>query len=186
MMQRKDENTLLHDELGNTVLLPAGFNVAEDSPLTIPEGVVVEDEKGNQYVWIAVGDIKKSDGTIVNIELNRYNFDLNGTATKMDEQIIEVNAMIDSYYVLSRYEEHEFSTEGNAVAENINGYIYSVNVNGGYFIGRYEIGTSDAGEYVVAGGITPTVGITQSEASRISKDLDEGTKMNNSNKNTKI
>ena len=37
-----------------TVTLPAGFKVAEDSGTTIDEGIVIEDSKQNQFVWVPV------------------------------------------------------------------------------------------------------------------------------------
>lgn len=40
-----------------TVVIPDGFIISDDSSDTIAGGVVVEDKKGNQYVWIAVDSI---------------------------------------------------------------------------------------------------------------------------------
>ena len=30
----------------------------------VTKGLVIQDEHGNQFVWIPIGDVKKSDGTI--------------------------------------------------------------------------------------------------------------------------
>ena len=50
------ENTTLQDENGNKVVVPAGFKVVADDTTnnakTVEQGIVVEDENSNQYVWI--------------------------------------------------------------------------------------------------------------------------------------
>ena len=51
-----DENTKV-DFSDGTVVIPEGFKIADDSADTVAGGVVVEDKKGNQYVWIAVDSI---------------------------------------------------------------------------------------------------------------------------------
>ena len=51
-----DENTKV-DFSDVTVVIPEGFKIADDSADTVAGGVVVEDKKGNQYVWIAVDSI---------------------------------------------------------------------------------------------------------------------------------
>ncbi len=33
-------------------MVPAGFKVVKTDDLTVEKGIVVEDKKGNQYVWI--------------------------------------------------------------------------------------------------------------------------------------
>ena len=33
-------------------MVPAGFKVVKTDNLTVEKGIVVEDKKGNQYVWI--------------------------------------------------------------------------------------------------------------------------------------
>lgn len=51
-----DENTKV-DFSDGTVVIPEGFKIADDSADTVAGGVVVEDKKENQYVWIAVDSI---------------------------------------------------------------------------------------------------------------------------------
>ena len=38
------------------IWIPGGFNVTEDSATTEDEGIVIEDSKGNQFVWVPVKD----------------------------------------------------------------------------------------------------------------------------------
>ena len=44
------------DDEGNSIWIPGGFNVAEDSATKEDEGIVIEDSKGNQFVWVPVKD----------------------------------------------------------------------------------------------------------------------------------
>ena len=80
--QTVTENTIVEDRYDNQIKVPEGFKIAEDSPITIPEGVVIEDStagnentKGSQFVWIPVGEVKKDDGSTTIITLGRYIFD---------------------------------------------------------------------------------------------------------------
>ena len=91
--------TTLKDSNGNLIKVPEGFKIAEDSGINVTQGIVIEDndiiegvgnERGNQYVWVPVGEnIKKQneeDGTIteVDITLGRYVF-ADGTNHKDDK-----------------------------------------------------------------------------------------------------
>ena len=77
------ETKTITDKYKNKVVIPQGFKVASDSGLDVTEGIVIEDNdikegignnRGNQYVWVPVGDIIKSDGTKTTITLGRYTF----------------------------------------------------------------------------------------------------------------
>ena len=163
------EKATLKDSNGNIIKVPEGFKIAEDSGINVTEGIVIEDNdiktgignnRGNQYVWIPVGNgIKKSDGTIVNITLGRYDF-ANGTNDKAEDgttalakgtPILKQSAenytsevIIDSYYkelATSRTGSVDTSNrlnDINTTALNLKGFIDSVKANGGYYIARYE------------------------------------------------
>ena len=47
-----EETTKLEDANGDEVCIPAGFKIAEDSATDDNEGIVIEDEEGNQFVWV--------------------------------------------------------------------------------------------------------------------------------------
>ena len=49
------ENTSLLDDSGDTVWVPGGFGVAEDSAIDADGGVVISDGT-NEFVWIPVND----------------------------------------------------------------------------------------------------------------------------------
>ena len=168
--------TTIKDSNGNLIKVPEGFKVAEDSGINVTEGIVIEDNdiidgignnRGNQYVWIPVGkEIKKSDGTKVNITLGRYTFangtsdnDSNGTVLAKGTPILRQNAdnytqevVISSYFKeLTTYREGVASSgldglnttsrgkqKEDGTYEGIKSFIDSVKANGGYYIARYE------------------------------------------------
>ena len=137
----KTENTVLKDKNGNVFTLPAGFKVVVNGDTgnekTVDKGIVIEDAtvdsngnatptNGSQFVWVPVGDIKKDDGNIVEIGLNRYTFEEDGTPTPQGENDIK------------NFQELETSNNGNTTAKNITEFKLSVAANRGYYIGRYE------------------------------------------------
>ena len=46
--------TKINDSAGNKVSIPGGFKVSADSANNVTDGVVIEDNLGNQFVWIPV------------------------------------------------------------------------------------------------------------------------------------
>ena len=124
------QKTVAVDEKGNTVVVPEGFKVLTSEATTVDKGIVIEDENGNQFVWIPVGKITKADGTKETIELNRYTFAADGTPKAQN------SAIIDSYY-----QELASSEKGNIVAKDIEEFKTSAVINKGYYIGRYEART---------------------------------------------
>ncbi len=130
------ENVTISDDYGNDIVVPAGFGIAKDSGVDVIEGIVIEDEiNGNQFVWIPVGNIN-NDGTTVNIELSRYEFAEDGTATKKG---LQDYVQMGGY----KFSEEETSTLGNIVAKNLGEFIATTEISGGYYIARYE--SSNAG-----------------------------------------
>ena len=61
-----ENDTIIKDDLLNDVKVPAGFKIAEDSKTKVEDGVVIEDDVGNQFVWVPA---KTGDGTIVHTTL---------------------------------------------------------------------------------------------------------------------
>ena len=163
--------TFVEDTSGNKFVLPKGFKIAEDSGNNVTEGIVIEDDdiidgignnRGNQYVWIPVGeDIKKSDGTTIDIILGRYDFadgtndkGADGVSLEKGTPILIQNAkeyekqtdeiLIDSYFKeltksrIGTVNEEDRLKDTNTTALNLKGFIESVKSNGGYYIARYE------------------------------------------------
>ncbi len=153
------ENTKVEDKFGNVVTIPKGFEVVEQEGTTVPEGIVVQDKDGNQFVWIPVGRVYK-DATKNNysdIQLGRYTFNTtNGTPTLVQAAYTDSNpenykqliVVIEEYYGSDCFEyttrvnpdgiESAGTNALNAIAKNLGAFINSVKNNNGYYLARYE------------------------------------------------
>ena len=150
----QEETVQVEDEYGNKITVPKGFEVVEEEGTTVPEGIVVQDKDGNQFVWIPVGRVYK-DNTGTNysdIQLGRYTFNTsNGTPTPVQLAYTEQNpenykqlVTIDPYYqeYATRTNPEGIASNGtdglNAIAKDLEGFVNSVKNNGGYYLARYE------------------------------------------------
>ena len=146
-----DETTKLTDDLDNSVTVPGGFNIAEDGGTKVEEGIVIEDDNGNQFVWIPVGEYNVSTtisptGKLTN-ELSRRTFTSTGS--------IPVNG--DS--VIGTY----FYGEGDSrsiAKDPIDAFKTSITNNKGFYIGKYVQGEGN----VCKAGVEVYVEITRDEA----------------------
>ena len=156
-----EDNLEAEDEYGNVVTVPKGFKVVTSEATTVPEGIVIEDSNGNQFVWIPVGTVHKDSNpeNDVTIKLGRYMFDGTGTPTMQQAAFAGDNpdpekasqtyasdppVTINSYYQeLTTYREGTVDNSNhlkdlNATAKNLKAFVESVADNGGYYIARYE------------------------------------------------
>ena len=146
-------NTTVKDNLGNKVVVPAGFKVINPTE-NVTNGIVVEDvtheaTKGSQFVWIPVGDvIKDSAGNKETITLRRYVFNADGSVntelskTEPGDQLKTSSGY--SYYFTEGLKD---STTSNTHAKDIEDFKNKVNnITHGYYIGRYEARDKDATE----------------------------------------
>ncbi len=81
-----DETIHGEDSLGNPVVIPGGFKFAGQPTDTVEDGIIIEDDEGNQFVWIPVsntdgdndgtgtGLINRKENDPVEITLGRYKF----------------------------------------------------------------------------------------------------------------
>ena len=143
----QDETVQVEDEYGNKVTIPKGFEVVEEEGTTVPEGIVIQDKDGNQFVWIPVGRVyKDSTGTnYSDIQLGRYTFDTtNGTPTPVQlaytkenpenyKQEIKLRPSGVSYDVIeyaTRANPEGIASNGtdglNAIAKDLEGFVNSV------------------------------------------------------------
>ena len=104
----------------NSIRVPAGFKIAEDSALTVEDGVVIEDKDGNQFVWIPAKTEAEGGATI--------NLSSGDTTT-----IVYQRTAFTGEYITITYTETMPSDEEA-----------SVNAWGGYYIGRFEAGDKEA------------------------------------------
>ena len=155
----QEETVQVEDDYGNKVTIPKGFEVVEEEGTTVPEGIVIQDKDGNQFVWIPVGRVYK-DNTGTNysdIQLGRYSFNkTNGTPTPVQYAYTEANP--ENYKQLTAVTEdyggtacYEYATRANpdgidsagtnalnAIAKDLEGFVNSVKENNGYYLARYE------------------------------------------------
>ena len=139
-----EEKQTLKDINGDTVVIPKGFKVAEDSGATVIDGIVIEDDdilngKGNQYVWVPVTKDTNGDpttpyagkGTLSNgaeIKLSKYAFGKDGN---------EVSKESIKPFDPEPQDHTMFWITGGETGP-IENYKLSVATNGGYYIARYE------------------------------------------------
>ena len=172
------ENTFLKDANGNIFTLPAGFKVVVNDDTgnakIVDKGIVIEDAtvdnngnptatNGSQFVCIPVGTITKENGEKVKIEFNRYVFYSNGNINPQNENIIE------TYF-------SETASKGNKIAKSIENFKKSVEINGGYYIGRYEARKNSIDKITEVGTDVVWNNITQANAATMAQ-----TMYNNSN-----
>mgnify|MGYP005807061073 CR=1 FL=1 len=151
------EDTPIKDDLDNVVKVPEGFKIAEDSGTKVENGIVIEDEDGNQFVWIPAKTgagvtvhTTKGDKTIV---YTRTAYSSNVATGETDSGTNSEKIEYSSSY--SYYFKEALPTDEET----------SVNVNGGYYIGRFEAGDEEATE-----AKTMRTGITDARTITIKKD----------------
>ena len=148
------DTTPIKDDLDNTVYIPGGFHLANDSGTKVEEGIVIEDntENHNQFVWVPVGEYKVTnevdsdgtkDGKMIN-ELSRRTFTSSGST------IVSGDSAINSYC----YGEGDSRSVAYGQIET---FKESATNHGGFYIGRYEQGTGN----VCKAGINPYVKVTR-------------------------
>ena len=107
----------------NSIRVPEGFKIAEDSATAVEDGIVIEDKDGNQFVWIPAKTEIKGGATI--------NLSAGGTETIVYQRT-DFGKQDGNFF---NYSEN-ISTDEEA----------SVNAWGGYYIGRYEAGDKESTE----------------------------------------
>ena len=145
------------DAKGNKIVVPGGFKVRTDIATTVDKGIVIEDSTGdsnstgNQFVWVPIGDIVKSDGTPEHIEFGRYSeFSLTAEPVQYatnNRWNASIPITIKNYWEntdyteLTTYRESLFAynmPNNNATARDLQTFIENAIANEGYYIARYE------------------------------------------------
>ena len=146
--EAKDENMLEKDENSKVkvadgiVTIPGGFKVAEDSGNTIDEGIVIEDRKSNQFVWVPVS--QENFETEFVRRAGYYN-EREDSMTDYGEANAEgINVETDGT--------ETGVTESSTTVQEAKEMYASVKRNEGFYIGRYEAGKDNSGNVVVQKG----------------------------------
>ena len=170
-------NTTVKDNLGNKVVVPAGFKVINPTE-NVTNGIVVEDvtheaTKGSQFVWIPVGDvIKDSAGNKETITLRRYVFNADGSVnTELSKTEPGDQLKTNSGYSYYFTEGLKDSTTSNTHAKDIEDFKNKVtNTTHGYYIGRYE-SRKNGTQVTVKASDTVYNNITQPDAATVSRGM---------------
>lgn len=178
-----DKESTYQDKNGDIAYIPKDFRVSEVlGENTIAEGLVVKDNKQNEWVWI---EVPKSIYTNT-----AYN---GGTAPSSSEDYAKIESTMQAYagdYRETGYTDTFYSTaqHGFANATEYNNWknsmLKSVYENGGFYIGRYEVGTDTARFSKTDALTTPLIQrdkypynwITCSQAQTLAKQLATGGK----------
>ena len=159
-----EKNTELHDKNGAKIIVPAGFKVVNTDDLTVEKGIVVEDSKRNQYVWIPC----TTEDSKSQLQFKRTEWDVEddgGTKASKDELTLTCP--------------ENYSDNGltyavvNEIVTQVKAEKDSVRRNGGYYIGRYEVGDEN-GTSVIKADQTPMASIIWSTAYSKAKGIGGG------------
>ena len=171
--------TPITDDLGNTVYIPGGFYVDKESEGTLVEdGIVIEDDDGNQFVWIPTGEYnvteeKDSDGTKdgkMTNELTRRQWASKNVV--QEPTPITGDDVINSYYY-GEGDRRSCTVSGDT--NSIDAFLASAKPvseggHGGFYIGRYEQGTGN----VCKAGVDAYVSVTRDQAKAQAEDMYSG------------
>ncbi len=127
--------------------------------MTVEKGIVIEDDRGNEYVWVPC----TTEDSKMQLQYKRTEWDVendNGTSASKDELTLTCP---------ENYSNNEL-TYGvvNEIIAQVKKEKESVSKNGGYYIGRYEVGGYDGAE-VIQANQTPRTDINWSTAYGVAK-----------------
>lgn len=151
-----DKNTELDDDEGNKVTIPGGFEIADDSGTSVEDGIVIQDSKGNQFVWIPTGTYKTSRGTKTNA-LSRRTFTSSGATTVSGDSLIDTYCRGEGY-------------SSSVASRTIGKFKSSASKYGGFYIGRYEQGQGN----VIKRNVAPYVSISRNDSMTQAQAIDNG------------
>jgi len=137
-----------------TAIIPVGFAIVPELD-DVSEGLVISDVEndtantGNQFVWIPV------DRTTFATKFKRTEGYLDGSLDSILSECGEADATgVNAYLKVQSIEEN------TTVRDEAKAMYESVRINGGFYIGRYEAGTTATGGTGVRGDIVVKKGTT--------------------------
>ncbi len=128
----KDFNKVYTDINGDKAKIPVGFKVSEnEDEQIVSKGLVIIDEKGNEFVWIPVNSLKNENGNLLDIKYDRYMY-----GNQIDGGLDDVYKCTKIY---NNKDDKYFFYETDKNSEEL-----SVLENKGFYIARYEAGSNEA------------------------------------------
>ena len=157
-----DKNGEYKDKNGDVATVPAGFQVSETLGMnTIKEGLVIQDEEENQFVWIPVDDINdiaketSNENGNTNYEGKLYDFTSTsakeketygvGTESNREPDIISDDSNGDNLYIINNLLKTTYTDSSElekTLQEDYNTIINSISTYHGFYVSRYEISKS--------------------------------------------
>ncbi len=157
--------------------LPTGFRELPGTSLV--NGLTIEDESGNQYVWVEV----PQDETVYRAETLALDLDtLEGENLTNAYTAIETDLHTYTAYYRNgtQYTDTYSTQEATGLTEEYyyelkNKMLKSVFENGGFYVGKYEVGIDIETETpLVRANEIPFVGVTCSEAQELASGMSSG------------
>ena len=153
MVEKNEEYT---DEDGNVAIIPAGFMIVSENE-KINDGLVIQDENGNEFVWIPVETVvanNEENGTNNKAMAVKIGNDYKGLLYEFSENGSEVisgcTTNIDNAHepdILSTYDNDINYNNGlftkDSLQQEYNKMIESVEKYHGFYISRYELGLEE-------------------------------------------
>lgn len=146
------------------VPVPAGYAVMKEEGEKISDGIVIVDTRGNEYVWIPCTkeQYKRQEWTV---EVNGVD---NSKASK-DELTLE-----DATFSQDDIRNGIDKSVVDEIVKQVNEEKISIEKYGGYYIGRYEVG-SENNAAVIKPNVEPYTKIKWREAYDLAKKIGGGT-----------
>ena len=148
-----EKNEEYEDGNGDEATIPKGFEILPEAP-TIEDGLVIQDEKGNQFVWIPVETPvadKEADGTTNKAMAikngNNYRgilYDFTSKGSTVQSGCSTTTSSYREPDIVSNYDNDTTYNNGlftkESLQEEYNNMMKSVEQYNGFYVGRYELG----------------------------------------------
>ena len=151
------DTTKIEDDSGDEVWIPGGFEIADDSATDADDGIVIQDSKGNQFVWIPVDETslnemyQVSSGTKLTgvttttnvyskLRIRSGDSFTAGTPNSTNLREPDVLSKYDTdsdYYSILEYGSTKDMADG--IVEEYTATYNSIKKYKGFYIGRYEL-----------------------------------------------
>ena len=172
------ENYDYTDAEGNPAKIPAGFAVSNvEGENLVSKGLVIIGTTGNEYVWIPCTTDSNDTNKL------QYKREETSWGIENDPENNPTKAIKDELTLTGIVPSKEESDNGitttvlNEIVAQVTNEIASVKANGGYYIGRYEVGKEN-NMAVIKQNQMPYTNIKWSQAYTLAKSIDVGRKAN--------
>lgn len=159
-----DNTTTIKDGLDNNVVIPGGFHVDKESGSNVEEGIVIEDDIGNQFVWIPIGTYHTTKGDKTN-NLSRRSW---GEKDVVKDPTEVSGDEVIKYSPSSSFGFYGEGGDATSIAKDtIEIFKRSATEKGGFYIGRFEQGKGN----VCKKNVMPWVNLTRDKAYKQAKEM---------------